>query len=223
VVWFAKLFGSLVVFVHYCFDRIVIHKYLSGLSRPEQLVYFFRQVVGVPAVTKELLSGHTGDYQRWVEASPVITISPSSGLKKGGAKRSMCGAGSARCSGGSSLACTSSSRAWSKGGHSGVRSRSIRPRTPITASSPRSEAASRITTSIFAGRSPESHRDARGLVLPLPDNLIEDVASHPTLEDGNLTVYFETEATRKAYLDMPVDHPNLHLPYPAADNSDRGG
>lgn len=66
--WFAKLFGSLVVFVHYCFDRIVIHGYLSGLSRPAQVVFFFRQAVGVPAVTKELLSGRTGDYQRWVDA-----------------------------------------------------------------------------------------------------------------------------------------------------------
>ena len=38
---------------------------------------------------------------------------------------------------------------------------------------------------------------------------------------GNLV--FETEATRKAYLDMPIDHPNEHLPYPAADDDDRGG
>jgi len=27
---FAKLFGSLLVFVYHCFDRIVIHGYLSG-------------------------------------------------------------------------------------------------------------------------------------------------------------------------------------------------
>ena len=66
--WFAKLFGRLLVFTYHCFDRIVIHGYLSSLSRPEQVVYFFRQVVGAAAVTKELLSGRTGDYQRWVEA-----------------------------------------------------------------------------------------------------------------------------------------------------------
>ena len=52
---------------------------------------------------------------------------------------------------------------------------------------------------------------------------IENVTSHPSLEDGNLTVYFETVETRKAYLDMPLDHPNLQLPYPATDNDDRGG
>jgi hypothetical protein len=40
---FTKLFGDLLVFVYHCFDRIVIHGYLSGLSRPEQVVHFFRQ------------------------------------------------------------------------------------------------------------------------------------------------------------------------------------
>jgi len=44
----AKLFDSLIVFVYHCFDRIVIHGYLSGLSRPEQVLYFFRQVLGIP-------------------------------------------------------------------------------------------------------------------------------------------------------------------------------
>jgi hypothetical protein len=65
---FAKLFGDLLVFVYHCFDRIVIHGYLSGLSRPEQVVYFFRQIVGAPVVSKELLSQRTADYQKWVEA-----------------------------------------------------------------------------------------------------------------------------------------------------------
>ena len=65
---FTKLFGDLLVFVYHCFDRIVIHGYLSGLSRPEQVVYFFRQVLGVPVVSKEVLSQRTTDYQAWVEA-----------------------------------------------------------------------------------------------------------------------------------------------------------
>lgn len=65
---FTKLFGDLLTFVYHCFDRIVIHGYLSGLSRPEQVVYFFRQVLGVAIVDKELLSRRTKDYQGWVEA-----------------------------------------------------------------------------------------------------------------------------------------------------------
>jgi len=65
---FTKLFGDLLVFVYHCFDRIVIHGYLSGLSRPEQVVYFFRQVLAVPVVSKEVLSQRTTDYQAWTEA-----------------------------------------------------------------------------------------------------------------------------------------------------------
>ena len=65
---FAKLFSSLLVFVYHCFDRIVIHGYLSGLSRPEQVVYFFRDVTGVPVVDKAVLSKRTGEYRGWVEA-----------------------------------------------------------------------------------------------------------------------------------------------------------
>ena len=65
---FAKLYTSLLVLVYHCFDRIVIHGYLSGLSRPEQVVHFFRQVVGIPVVSKEVLSQRTDDYRNWVEA-----------------------------------------------------------------------------------------------------------------------------------------------------------
>jgi len=65
---FTKLFGELLIFVYHCFDRIVIHGYLSGLSRPEQVVYFFHQVLGIPAADKEVLRRRTNGYQAWVEA-----------------------------------------------------------------------------------------------------------------------------------------------------------
>ena len=65
---FAKLFDSLLVFVYHCFDRIVIHGYLSGLSRPEQVVYFFRQVLSIPVISKEVLRQRTDDYRNWVGA-----------------------------------------------------------------------------------------------------------------------------------------------------------
>jgi hypothetical protein len=65
---FTKLFGDMLLFVYHCFDRIVIHGYLTSLSRPEQVVYFFRKVVGVPVLSKEILSQRTADYQNWVEA-----------------------------------------------------------------------------------------------------------------------------------------------------------
>src|SRR5205823_6132691 len=36
---FTQLFGNLLAFVYHCFDRMVIHGYLSGLSRPEHWTF----------------------------------------------------------------------------------------------------------------------------------------------------------------------------------------
>ena len=63
---FTQLFAGLLAFVYHCFDRIVIYGYLSGLSRSERLVNFFHQVVGVPVLSREILSQRTADYQNWV-------------------------------------------------------------------------------------------------------------------------------------------------------------
>jgi hypothetical protein len=65
---FTQLFGDLLAFVYHCFDCIVIYGYLTGLTRPERVVNFFRLVVGVPVVSKEILSQRTADYRNWVEA-----------------------------------------------------------------------------------------------------------------------------------------------------------
>src|SRR6202171_1964949 len=65
---FIQLFADFLSLIYHCFDRIVIHGYLSGLSRPEQVVYFFRDVLGIPVVSKEVLSQRTNDYRDWVEA-----------------------------------------------------------------------------------------------------------------------------------------------------------
>ena len=87
---FTTLFSDLLVFVYHCFDRIVIHGYLSGLSRPEQVVHFFRQVVGAPVVSKELLSQRTSDYQNWVEAfARNHKVFRSSGPRKAYVRRTM--------------------------------------------------------------------------------------------------------------------------------------
>jgi len=65
---FTQLFGHLLAFVYHCFDRIVIHGYLTRLSRPEHVVYFLHEVIGAPVITKEILSERTNRYQNWVEA-----------------------------------------------------------------------------------------------------------------------------------------------------------
>ncbi len=65
---FTKLFGSLVAFVYHCFDRIVILGHLPLLTRPENIVHFFREVHQVGAITKEVLRERTDDYTRWVDS-----------------------------------------------------------------------------------------------------------------------------------------------------------
>ena len=65
---FSRLFGSLLAFVYHCFDRLVIQGYLPLLCRPEHLVHFYRDVLGIEPITKELLRKRTQEYQQWVEA-----------------------------------------------------------------------------------------------------------------------------------------------------------
>jgi hypothetical protein len=64
----AKLFGSLVVFVYHCFDRMVILGHMPLLTRPEHIVHFFRDVHGTYPITKEALRQRTDEYHRWVDA-----------------------------------------------------------------------------------------------------------------------------------------------------------
>jgi hypothetical protein len=59
---FTKPFGSLLLFVYHCFDQVVINGYLSGLSRPGQVAYFFHDAVGEPLIGKEVLSRRTNEY-----------------------------------------------------------------------------------------------------------------------------------------------------------------
>ncbi|MEK7759790.1 MAG: hypothetical protein AAB304_09325 [Pseudomonadota bacterium] len=58
---------------------------------------------------------------------------------------------------------------------------------------------------------------------PITGHDIVDRASHPYIDDGNLTIYFESEATRKTYLDTPIDHPFRTLPGRPGVDDDRGG
>ena len=50
---FTKLFGSLLAFVYHCFDRIVILGHIPLLTRPENIVHFFRDVHQAGAITGE--------------------------------------------------------------------------------------------------------------------------------------------------------------------------
>ena len=58
---------------------------------------------------------------------------------------------------------------------------------------------------------------------PITGKSIDDITDHPSLVDGNLTIYFETQATRQEYIDIPTNHPSLRVPFAATDEDDRGG
>jgi hypothetical protein len=58
---------------------------------------------------------------------------------------------------------------------------------------------------------------------PITGRDIENRASHPHIDDGNLTIYFESEETRNAYLGTPVDHPFERLLGNPGAEDDRGG
>src|SRR4030095_4588122 len=90
---FMRLYGNLIVFVYHCFDRIVINGYLSMLSRPENVVYFFHKVVGISLITKEVLAQRTHDYQGWVKGFARNQNIPiqwaEKGVKNGGVLRAV--------------------------------------------------------------------------------------------------------------------------------------
>mgnify|MGYP001190515684 CR=1 FL=1 len=61
-----ELLGRQVQFASTAWDRLVLSGYLDRLQRPENIIYFFREVVGVPAVTPEVLMSRTAPYRAWV-------------------------------------------------------------------------------------------------------------------------------------------------------------
>jgi hypothetical protein len=57
---------------------------------------------------------------------------------------------------------------------------------------------------------------------PISGRDIDDLAGCPYLVDGNLTIYFESEATRQEFLEVPVDHPFRLADNPTAEGYDEG-
>jgi hypothetical protein len=57
---FTRLFGQLLAFVYHCFDRIVIHGYLTRLSRPEHVVHFFREFTTKYTPKSDDRANHSG-------------------------------------------------------------------------------------------------------------------------------------------------------------------
>jgi hypothetical protein len=61
-----ELLGQSVQFVYSCWDRIVLNGYIERLQRPENLVYFFHDVVGIDCIEPAVLEQRTNAYKAWV-------------------------------------------------------------------------------------------------------------------------------------------------------------
>src|SRR5260370_27099919 len=81
------LLGNAVQFAYTCWDRIVVTGYIDRLQRPEILVYFFHDLVGVACIEPAVLEQRTAAYRAWVRrvtdehAIPVLP-SPPKGVRK---------------------------------------------------------------------------------------------------------------------------------------------
>lgn len=53
---------------------------------------------------------------------------------------------------------------------------------------------------------------------PMTGHDIEDLYGKPYIVDGNVVMYFESEATRQEFRDMPINHP-----FPLIDNPHEDG
>jgi YHS domain-containing protein len=58
---------------------------------------------------------------------------------------------------------------------------------------------------------------------PITGRDIDDVHGHPSIVDGKLTVYFESEKSRKSFEETPVNHPYAGFTGGPSADMDRGG
>lgn len=65
----SELLGHHVQFSYTALDRIVLNGYIERLQRPENLVHFFHEVVGIACIEPTVLSQRTDRYKAWVRSS----------------------------------------------------------------------------------------------------------------------------------------------------------
>jgi len=75
--------GGAVQFVYTCWDRIVLNGYIERLQRPQNLIYFFHDVVGIACIEPAVLEQRTKAYKAWVRrvadecGIPVLQAPPA--------------------------------------------------------------------------------------------------------------------------------------------------
>ncbi|NHZ69660.1 MAG: hypothetical protein GWP20_00295 [Thermotogales bacterium] len=85
-----------------------------------------------------------------------------------------------------------------------------------------------VATTPLARDQEQSHRlheptHLINTIDPISGRDIGDVLSHPSLVDGNLTIYFESEETRAEFERTPINHPYEHSTGEPSVDMDRGG
>jgi hypothetical protein len=83
----SAVLGQAVQFVYTCWDRIVLNGYLERLQRPEYLVHFFHDVVGIDCIEPAVLEQRTNAYKAWVrrvtdEHGIPVVAAPPKGVRK---------------------------------------------------------------------------------------------------------------------------------------------
>ena len=82
-----QLFDRSIRYVYHGFDRIVINGYLSSLSRPENLIFFFRNVKQLNTIDKQTLRQRTDQYLSWLNAYAANNSIPVEWAEKGVRKK----------------------------------------------------------------------------------------------------------------------------------------
>lgn len=81
-----ELLGPAVQFAYACWDRIVLSGYIDRLQRPENLTYFFHDVVGIDAIEPAVLEQRTNAYKAWVrrvtEEHDIPVVAAPRGVRK---------------------------------------------------------------------------------------------------------------------------------------------
>ena len=82
----SELLGQTVQFVYTCWDRIVLSGYIERLQRPENLIHFFHDVVGIEAIEPAVLEQRTNAYKAWVRRMTnelgIPVVAAPRGVKK---------------------------------------------------------------------------------------------------------------------------------------------
>lgn len=101
----SEVLGHHVQFAYTAWDRIVLNGYLDRLQRPENIVHFFREVVGVPSVTPEVLMSRTAPYRAWVQDYAAAHDIPLLAAPKGARKEDVAAPYYRRLQGEEGVAC----------------------------------------------------------------------------------------------------------------------